>query len=366
MMGKPKLILIGGFLGAGKTTLLSMAAHFLQSQAKKVGLITNDQAAGLVDTQILEFGGFNVEEVSGSCFCCDFNGFHNAINNLLEDFKCEVILAEPVGSCTDLYATLIRPLQSMFSEQLDVAPLFVLVDPFKLLKTMNENGTEAGPGYIYLKQLEEADHLIINKIDLLKAEDKRTIQELLETQFSAHPVHWISAKKGAGVEKLSTETFLDSDTYRNALTKVDYNTYAIGEAQMGWYNATFMVESTENKQVDWMQFNQMFLTVFQQVFNYEKIDLNHLKIFMKNGSSHVMGNIIDAREISVRGEYFCSKSTRMVLNIRAETSHQLIYEIVRDVVEMFEDHSLKFKVVTEKHLTPGYPNPTYRFNETTT
>lgn len=364
-MGKPKLILIGGFLGAGKTTLLSMAAHFLQSHKKKVGLITNDQAAGLVDTKILEFSGFDVEEVSGSCFCCDFNGFHKAINNLIEDFKCDVILAEPVGSCTDLYATLIRPLQSMFSEQLDVAPLFVLADPFKLLKTINEGSTKEGPGYIYLKQLEETDHLVINKEDLLNAKDKRKLQDLLETQFAEHPVHWISAKTGFGVEKLATETFLDSNAYRNAITEVDYNTYAVGEALMGWYNATFLVKSSQNREVDWMQFNQTFLTVFQQVFNYEKIDLNHLKIFMKNGSSHVVGNIIDAKEISVRGEYYCSNSTRMVLNIRAETSHLLIYEIVKDVVEMFEDQYLKFEVITEKHLTPGYPNPTYRFNETT-
>src|SRR5690606_31942977 len=126
------------------------------------------------------------------------------------------------------------------------------------------------------------------------------------------------------------------------------------------------IGNVENKEMDWMQFGQTLLTVFQQVFNYEEIDVNHLKVFLKSGSSHMVGNIINADDINVRGEYFYSKSTRMVLNIRAETSHVLIHEIVQDVIEIFENEGFRFEVVTKKHLTPGYPNPTYRFNETMT
>ncbi len=49
-MDRPRLLLVGGFLGAGKTTLLAQAAGRLARRGKRVGLITNDQAANLVDT----------------------------------------------------------------------------------------------------------------------------------------------------------------------------------------------------------------------------------------------------------------------------------------------------------------------------
>ncbi|HBT77267.1 MAG TPA: hypothetical protein DEB39_10180, partial [Planctomycetaceae bacterium] len=77
-----KLILVGGFLGSGKTTLLAEAAKTLTAEGKTVGLITNDQAPDLVDTRLLSrIDGLvgkgpegSVVEVSGSCFCCNFNG----------------------------------------------------------------------------------------------------------------------------------------------------------------------------------------------------------------------------------------------------------------------------------------------------
>lgn len=71
-MPTARVILVGGFLGAGKTTLLTKAAEGLASQGRRVGLIVNDQAAGLVDTEILKGAGARVEEVAGGCFCCRF------------------------------------------------------------------------------------------------------------------------------------------------------------------------------------------------------------------------------------------------------------------------------------------------------
>ncbi len=66
------LILVGGFLGAGKTTLLSQAAKRLGQRGLRVGLVTNDQAANLVDTSVLREAAAAVEEVPGGCFCCRF------------------------------------------------------------------------------------------------------------------------------------------------------------------------------------------------------------------------------------------------------------------------------------------------------
>jgi G3E family GTPase len=44
-----RVIVVGGFLGAGKTTLMAQAAKHFASEGKRVAIITNDQAADLVD-----------------------------------------------------------------------------------------------------------------------------------------------------------------------------------------------------------------------------------------------------------------------------------------------------------------------------
>ena len=38
-------------------------------RGQKVGLVTNDQAADLVDTTSLRSQGLPVEEIAGACFC---------------------------------------------------------------------------------------------------------------------------------------------------------------------------------------------------------------------------------------------------------------------------------------------------------
>ena len=65
--------MIGGFLGAGKTTTIARLASHFRAEGKNVAIVTNDQAADLVDTLMLRSQGFNVGEVAGSCFCCNFN-----------------------------------------------------------------------------------------------------------------------------------------------------------------------------------------------------------------------------------------------------------------------------------------------------
>jgi len=108
-MERTRLILVGGFLGAGKTTLLAQAAERLERQGKRVGLIANDQAPDLVDTATLTQGGLPVTEVSGGCFCCRFDELASASERLMAEYEPDVILAEPVGSCTDVSATVLQP-----------------------------------------------------------------------------------------------------------------------------------------------------------------------------------------------------------------------------------------------------------------
>src|SRR3954463_13056282 len=173
MTKPPRYIMIGGFLGAGKTTAVGQLAKHLTSQGLRVGLITNDQGSQLVDTANLTSRGFEVEEIPGGCFCCRFNSLVEAARKLSKETRPDVFIAEPVGSCTDLVATVSYPLRRIYGRRFEVAPMSVVVDPTRAARIL---GLEPGPTfsekvvYVYRKQLEEADFIVVNKSDAVADE----------------------------------------------------------------------------------------------------------------------------------------------------------------------------------------------------
>ncbi|MGE3805404.1 MAG: GTP-binding protein, partial [Gemmataceae bacterium] len=156
-MKKLRFIMVGGFLGAGKTTTLSRLARHFQSLGQRVGLVTNDQAQDLVDTNNLRSQGFSVEEVPGACFCCRFDELVGKVEQIADRERPEIILAEPVGSCTDLVATVVQPLKDLYGARFQVAPYPVLFKPshgLRILRNQAEAGFSPKAAYIFHKQLE--------------------------------------------------------------------------------------------------------------------------------------------------------------------------------------------------------------------
>src|ERR1035437_6184981 len=200
--------MIGGFLGAGKTTALLQLARLLSAQDRRVGLITNDQSHGLADTALLGSQGFPVEEIAGGCFCCRFDSLVRAVERLAHHTAPDVILAEPVGSCTDLRATVQYPLRRLYGDRYRVGPLSVLVDPLRALRILGqEPGQESvrpfSPKvlYVYGKQLEEADLIVINKCDLLDGARVSRLESALGERYPGAEILRVSARDGTGLER---------------------------------------------------------------------------------------------------------------------------------------------------------------------
>src|ERR1700754_3443164 len=181
-MSAADYIMVGGFLGAGKTTAMLRLAEHLTHRGQRVGLITNDQSQGLVDTSIAASQGYPVQEITGGCFCCRFNSLPDAADRLTREARPDVFLAEPVGSCTDLRATVQYPLRRLYGDDYRVAPLSVLVDPTRAARVLGlESGRSFSPKvrYVYEKQLEEADLIVINKSDLLNVDQREALKAAL-------------------------------------------------------------------------------------------------------------------------------------------------------------------------------------------
>ncbi len=127
MSSRPVLVFVGGFLAAGKTTLILAAAHELERRGFRTAAILNDQGDSLVDRQLARSQGVAAGEVTGGCFCCRFSELMRTVDEL-RNHQPQVIFAEPVGSCTDISATILQPIRSAFPADYQLAPFTVLVE----------------------------------------------------------------------------------------------------------------------------------------------------------------------------------------------------------------------------------------------
>ena len=309
---KTKILLVGGFLGAGKTSLLWEAASRLTARGMKVALITNDQASELVDSAFLLQTGLTIAEVSGSCFCCNFHGFADSIAKVRAEAP-DVILAEPVGSCADLSATILQPLKKFYGQEFSLAPFSVLADPVRLRTILDgDNGDlHEDAAYIFRKQLEEADEILLTKSDLHTDDG---LEERIRAAFPDTDVHRISSLTGEGVDAW-LERALTGTEAGLRLLDIDYDRYAHGEAVLGWLNGTVELRGSD---VDWDDYTRLLMKELQQ--RLSEIPVGHVKIFVGNGKAFTVGNLTGDGRVSLRYKAGRSDCVHVTVNARVQTS----------------------------------------------
>lgn len=361
-MTTTRLLFVGGFLGAGKTTLLWRAAELLARRGKRVGLITNDQAPDLVDTKWLAEKGLNVREVAGSCFCCNFKGLIDAAEGL-RSLHADVLLGEPVGSCTDLSATILQPLKDRFRGEFELAPLSVLADPQRLREVVGE-GTEAlhmSAAYIFRKQLEEADLLVVNKIDRVPPEERGGLEQLITARFPQAAVRFLSARTGEGLEAWLDEV-LSTRRAGSRILDVDYDIYAEGEAVLGWLNAEVRLSAVAGES-DWGVFCSDLLHTLHARFRERHARIGHVKLLLTAGGGHCVGNLtgLDCEPV-VQGRIDGSPArANLILNARVEMPPEELERIVRETLAKVTGGCARVAIVDLRCLRPGRPQPTHRY-----
>ena len=369
-------IMIGGFLGAGKTTLIQRFARYLDDRGTRVGLITNDQGAGLVDSAIGRSNHFPVEEISGGCFCCRFNSLIDAATSLTAANRPDVFLAEPVGSCTDLVATVSLPLQKIYGGYYSVAPLSVLVDPIRagqILGIAEGRKFSENVLYIYRKQLEEAEFIVVNKLDLLDEEKRGDLVAALGREFPEATVFEVSAREGTGCEAWF-EAVLAAEMNTGRFLEIDYDRYGEGEALLGWLNATVEIkcEGCGVDEFDGNELLQSLATTLRTRLEFAGAEVAHLKMTLTP-----LGDPYEIAAINlVRGDSMPELSHRLyepiedgelLLNIRAEVDPATLEAAALGALEetIAIDRSILFRIAHLEHFRPGMPTPTHRLTAET-
>jgi G3E family GTPase len=366
-MNKARYIMIGGFLGAGKTTSVARLAERLTKQGKRVGLITNDQGTELVDTAMLRSRGFATEEIPGGCFCCRFNSLLDAARKLTAESRPDVFIAEPVGSCTDLVATVTYPLRRIYGGSFSIAPLSVLVDPVRAARVFGlEQGSRFSEKvlYIYRKQLEEADLIVINKVDAMGSEQIDALRQRLASEFPRAEILEVSARAGTGLEEWFTR--LDSCEQQGRDTMaVDYAKYGEGEALLGWLNATVALRGSQA--FDGNAAVQRLADELQIQLAGSKTEVAHLKMTLSPDeglSDLAVINLVRNDHVPELSQALSDDIAggQLIVNLRAEAEPQALREALTRCLERTFPQTGAITASLEHLETfkPGQPMPTHR------
>ncbi len=357
------LILVGGFLGAGKTTLLGQAATHLLRREKTVGLITNDQADDLVDTGVLRELGLTVEEIAGGCLCCRFGQLIETADALVAAANPDIIIGEPVGSCTDLSATVLQPMKDLYGDRFTLTPFSVLVDPDRLwevLEPRRHSPLHASARYILRKQLEEADLILLNKVDTLDDADRAEVLAAAADAFAGTPVRAMAARCDIGVAEWLDEVLAGTVAGQHILA-VDYDVYAEGEAVLGWLNATASL--TAKRAVDWNALAVGVLAGIQQASAARATEIAHAKVSLQADGGQLVANLTSTGgQIATRGEIIGAPLTAtLTINARVEMTPEALRGIVEQVLRTVVGDAVQVSITAMHSLSPGRPTPTHRY-----
>jgi G3E family GTPase len=364
-MSRIRFLMLGGFLGAGKTTAIARLARHYTDQGKRVAIVTNDQAYDLVDTHSLRAQGFEVGEVPGACFCCKFNDLIETAAKLTAETAPEIVITEPVGSCTDLVATVIEPLKHLHGDDYEVAPLAVLLKPEhgrKILRGEKNVGFSPQAAYIFLKQIEEADIVALNKIDKLTPTEREEMLGLVRERYPGKQVLAVSAKQGEGFEEL-TIALAGQPRAHASFMEVDYDVYAEGEAELGWLNCQVQFEAGRGRSFPLDHLVLQLVTALGQALAASGAEPAHLKVLGQANADTSIANLVGsetAAELSLASE-IDTNAAELIVNARVAVDPVDLEEVVtRTVQQVAGDLGLVATVSGMQRFRPGRPMPTHR------
>jgi G3E family GTPase len=354
---------IGGLLGAGKTTAIRGLSKILSKRGHRVGVITNDQTDQLVDTALIRNAGLPVREVTGSCLCCNFNGLYESILDLIDRDNPDVILAEPVGSCTDIVATVIRPATDLMGSRIQVRPFSVLMDPLRKGEMIMAPESEIWSlKYLSEKQLEEADFIVVNKADMLSLDKLDKIRDEIASLHPQANVIRISAKNGTGLEEWLD--LVDASTPGERWLKdINYDTYAAAEAEMGWLNARVFINLA--KPTSGEAFSVEMLRYLLGSVADKRGHVGNLKLIASNSDGWVkVGATRTSDDPDLEGGFPGPASDlSLTVNMRATLSPETLEsDLTAALNRMCEKVGARFDVSYLNTFRPAPPRPTYRYN----
>jgi G3E family GTPase len=165
MAARTPITIVTGSLGSGKTTLLR---RILDTTGRRLAILMNEFGEIAIDSRVIAGKNVQMIELAGGCVCCSLTGeLEAAVQEIIDKVHPELIVLEATG---------VAEADALVYEIEDNIPLVRLdgvvgiVDAYASVKFPQM-------GYTTRTQLEAADILLINKIDLISADELKQVEE---------------------------------------------------------------------------------------------------------------------------------------------------------------------------------------------
>jgi G3E family GTPase len=170
------IVIITGYLGSGKTSLLR---HLIESSGGRLAVLMNEFGELAIDSRVVAGKNIRIAELSGGCVCCSLVGeFESAIKEIIETVHPDEIIVETTG--------LAEPDALLFDIRENLPELLLNA----VVTVVDADATHRFPsiGHTGRVQIEMADLILLNKVDLVSEEGIDGIQGRLKEINPSAPI----------------------------------------------------------------------------------------------------------------------------------------------------------------------------------
>ena len=195
MDGHPQALILSGFLGSGKTTVLMRLVEYLRvkhGDTYRIAIIENEIGSASVDSGIIREAGYSVTEMLAGCVCCTLIGqLVPAIERLRAELSPNLVILEATGVA--IPATMRESIEKYAGLPARVVTI-VDASRWERIRIALE--------VLLRNQLESADVICINKIDLVDESEIAVVEKSVREMNGSAPIVRMSAEAPADSEDL--------------------------------------------------------------------------------------------------------------------------------------------------------------------
>jgi len=339
---KVRIASIGGFYGVGKTTTIMELGKKLSGEGKRVAVVSNDKGAINVDGEMTKRLGFEAGEITGGCVCFYLDHLGYIIDTITERFIPDVMFIEPVAYF--LPSKLYDDLGRKFGETLDLAPIIILVDAPRILSYQGH--TEKLP-FIESRQIEDAEVVVINKMDMVAPDQLPAIQAIIQHINPRARLIMMSAKTGMGLDELSSIVLQGRHEFVPVATMTVFKTFARSVTEIGERGERYAIEVertlSQSELKDFLR--HLLMGIAEKVLGMEG-DINHIKAIISDESFFLKASLVSLdQEVDFIGDIKSLSGGRLVVDaIASKLPEDILYNMINGTIqEVAPRYGVKFK-----------------------
>ncbi|MCY2925587.1 MAG: hypothetical protein NT031_09125, partial [Planctomycetota bacterium] len=186
------------------------------------------------------------------------------------------------------------------------------------------------------------------------------IRSALAAEAPHAPVMTMSALKGNGVETWLDRVLAGGPAGAN-IVDVDYDTYAAGEAALGWLNASIDLAAAPT---DWKPFASSFMHTAQEKLRAASAEIAHLKILVISDGGRLQMNLTSSQgtPATLGGLLRPTPRAKLIVNARVRTAPEDLQAVVESSLRAAAGGDVKATIEELSSFRPGRPQPIHRFS----